>query len=90
MKPSQISAAALAPILAIVLNFSPAQAVPVPVPQPKTVAAPPLHKSKDTPTRDLGLWDDVFVPHDQDFIVVRQGDELFSLAMEASAKPTKN
>jgi hypothetical protein len=73
--------------LAILLNLTTAYAAPVPQPQPRMVAAPPLHQGKVTATTDLGLWDDVFVAHDQDFIVLRKGDELFSLSMEASAKP---
>ena len=76
-------------VLLILLSVSTAHAVPVPQPQPRTVAAPPLHQGKVAPTADLGLWDDVFVLHDQDIIVLRKGDELFSLSMEASAKPTK-
>jgi hypothetical protein len=35
------------------------------------------------------LWDDVFVAHDRDVIVLRRGDELFSLAMAASIAPRK-
>ena len=76
-------------VLFILLSVSTAHAVPAPVPQPKTVAAPPLHQGKVSPTTDLGLWDDVFVLHDQDFVVLRRGDELFSLAMDVSARPTR-
>lgn len=86
---SAIGATTLAPVLVLLLIGSTANAVPVPVPEPKTVAAPPLHQGKVSPTTDLGLWDDVFVAHDQDIIVLRRGDELFSLSMDAAAKPKR-
>jgi hypothetical protein len=85
-----VGATALAQVLVVLLSCSPAEAVPVPEkPQRKTVAAPPLHKGKATATTDLGTWDDVFVLHDQDIIVVRRGDELFSFSVDASAKRKK-
>lgn len=71
------------------LFFSTVHAVPLPQPEPKTVAAPALQPCKTTMTQDLGAWDDIFVAHDQDYVVLRRGDELFSLSMEASAKPKK-
>jgi hypothetical protein len=58
-------------------------------PQPRAAIAPPLQACKVTAAIDLGLWDDVFVAHDQDVIVLRRGDELFSLAMAASSTPRK-
>jgi hypothetical protein len=80
---------ALAQALIVLLSCATAEAVPLPQPEPKIVKAPQLHQGKVSPTTDLGTWDDVFVLHDQDFIVLRRGDELFSLAMEASAKPKR-
>lgn len=62
---------------------------PAAEPRPKAATAPPLHAGKVTATRELGLWDDVFVPQDQDFIVLRRGTELFSVATAASATPRK-
>ncbi len=58
-------------------------------PPSKPATAPPLRDCKVTATSDLGLWDDAFVPHNQDFIVLRRGDELFSLAMAPSSAPKK-
>lgn len=78
-----------ATILFILLKTSTAQAVPVPQPEPKTVAAPALQACKVSTTSELGSWDDVFVAHDQDVIVLRRGDQLFSLSMETSATPKK-
>lgn len=75
--------------LACLLNISSADAVPVFVPQPRNVAAPKLHEAKTLSMTDLGMWDDVFAPHNQDYLVLRRGDELFSLSMEANAKPKK-
>jgi hypothetical protein len=58
-------------------------------PPSRPAIAPPLRDCKVTATSDLGLWDDAFVPHNQDFVVVRRGDELFSLALAASSAPKK-
>jgi hypothetical protein len=88
-KRTAVVATALAQVLFILLSDTTAHAVPLPVPEPRVVAAPPLHQGKVSPTADLGLWDDVFVVHDQDIIVLRKGDELFSLLMEAAAKPKR-
>jgi hypothetical protein len=59
------------------------------LPPSRPATAPPLRHCKVTATSDLGLWDDVFVPHNQDFVVVRRGNELFSHAMAASSTPKK-
>jgi hypothetical protein len=58
-------------------------------PQSKPGAAPPLRDCKVTATSDLGLWDDAFVPHNEDFVVMRRGDQFFSLAMAAYSVPKK-
>jgi hypothetical protein len=55
----------------------------------KSSAAPPLREGKATAASDLGLWDDAFVPDSQDFVILRRGDELFSLTMAATAAPKK-
>jgi len=39
--------------------------------------------------RVLGVWDDVFVRADEDLIVLRRGEQLFSISMAASADPNK-
>ncbi len=44
---------------------------------------PPLHECKAFAPQDLGVWDDVCVIKDQDFLVVRRGQTLFSLSMSA-------
>lgn len=75
--------------LSVLLGLWTAQAAAAPQPQPKAAIAPPLQACKVSATSDLGWWDDVFVPHDQDFILLRRGDELFSLAMAASSRPRK-
>ena len=59
------------------------------LPPSAPATAPPLRHCKVTATSDLGLWDDVFVPHNQDFVVAWRGDELFSLAMAASSARRK-
>src|SRR5262249_25484743 len=38
-------------------------------PSSRPATAPPLRDCKITVISDLGLWDDVFVPSDQDFVV---------------------
>ena len=58
-------------------------------PASKPAAAPPLQDCKVTATSDLGLWDDVFVPRNQDFVVVRRDAALFSVALAASSAPMK-
>jgi hypothetical protein len=76
-------------ILSVLLGLLAACAALALEPQPKAATAPPLKACKVTATSELGLWDDVFVPNDRDFIVLRRGDELFSLAMTASSAPRK-
>jgi hypothetical protein len=46
-----------------------------------TVKAPSLRNCHTAAQRDLGVWDDVFVFEDQDFIVVRRCETLFSLSI---------
>jgi hypothetical protein len=40
-----------------------------------------------TGQRDMGVWDDVFLCEDQDEIILRRGETLFSLSVTGSAKP---
>lgn len=75
--------------LFVLAGLATAPAAPAPQPQPRAPGAPPLHAGKVSATSDLGLWDDIFVAHDQDVIVLRRGEELFSLAMAASSTPKK-
>jgi hypothetical protein len=49
--------------------------------------APQICQTKEK--LDLGTWDDVFVCKEQDCMILRRGDTLFSLAMSASSKPSK-
>jgi hypothetical protein len=58
-------------------------------PRKSTVEAPPLLECKASETNDLGTWDDAYVVNDQDFIVLRRGEELFSLPMEGPSKAQK-
>ena len=51
--------------------------------------AQPLRNCETSATRDLGVWDDVFVCADEDMIVLRRGEQLFSISMAASADPNK-
>src|SRR5262249_45423303 len=51
-----------------------------------TVKAPPLRNCHTAAQRDLGVWDDIFVFEDQDFMVLRRDEALFSLSM---TKPSK-
>jgi hypothetical protein len=55
----------------------------------KSATAPPLRECKVSASTDMGLWDDFFVPPDKDFIVLRRGDEIFSLAMSPDAAPKR-
>src|SRR5437868_4181751 len=57
--------------------------------QSRSAAAPPLGACTVTATSDLGTWDDALVPPNEDFVVLRRGDEFFSLAMTASVAPRK-
>src|SRR5437016_4538996 len=54
-----------------------------------TVKAPPLVEGKAAETNNLGTWDDAFVCRGQDFLVLRRGDELFSMRLDALAEPKK-
>jgi hypothetical protein len=75
--------------LSLLLCLWTAHAASAVQPQTKAAKAPPLQACNVTAISDLGSWDDVFVAHDRDVIVLRRGDELFSLAMAVSATPRK-
>jgi hypothetical protein len=49
--------------------------------------APPLLYAKLTKSRDLGVWDDVFVSEDQEMIVLRRGTGLFALSINEAGDP---
>lgn len=53
------------------------------------VHSPLLRAGEVTPKSDLGTWDDAFVCRDQDFVVLRRGEEIFSLVMNAAGEPKK-
>jgi hypothetical protein len=86
MRTVNFTAAIAAPALLLLLNSVAAQAEP---PRTKAAAAPPLGGCKVSEARDLGRWDDIFVGHELDFVVLRRGDELFSRAMGPGAAPKK-
>src|SRR5687768_7768929 len=79
MRTVNFTAAIAAPALLLLLNSVAAQAEP---PRTKAAGAPPLGECKVSDARDLGRWDDIFVGHELDYVVLRRGDELFSRAME--------
>src|SRR5262245_24219517 len=54
-----------------------------------TVKAPPLGNCHPALQRDLGVWDDVFVFEDQDFVVLRRAESLFSLSMTKPSRLVK-
>jgi hypothetical protein len=39
--------------------------------------------------KDLGAWEDVFVNDDQDFVIARRGEQIFSLPMTETGDPRK-
>ena len=55
----------------------------------KVVSAPALRDYATYETTDLGVWDAAFACDELDCFVLRQGEELFSLPMDAAAKPVK-
>jgi hypothetical protein len=50
-------------------------------PDLRLVAAPPMGTAETGKATELGEWDDVFAPKGQDFLIVRRGEEVFSLSM---------
>jgi hypothetical protein len=76
-------------VLSVPFGLWTTHAAPAAQPQPKAAMAPPLRACQVTATSSLGLWDDVFVAHDRDDIVLRRGEELFSLAMAGSLAPRR-
>ena len=45
--------------------------------------APPMGKCDGTKMKDMGTWDDVFPCRDSDIVVLRRGENLFSLSMNS-------
>jgi hypothetical protein len=55
----------------------------------KAISAPPLRGYRTNDTTDLGVWDAAFACDELDCLVLRQGQELFSLPMVSPAKPVR-
>ena len=55
----------------------------------KVVNAPPLCVYGTNETTDLGVWDAAFACDELDCLVLRQGEQLFSLPMVSAAKPVR-
>ncbi|MBL7185614.1 MAG: hypothetical protein ISS70_04760 [Phycisphaerae bacterium] len=53
----------------------------------QSATAPPLRDCELTEQRDIGVWDDVFLSDDQDDIILRRGDALFSLSVTGTTDP---
>ena len=53
------------------------------------VAKAPALREIESETRELGTWDDALKVDDQDFLVLRRGEDLFTLAMNGPAEPKK-
>ncbi|MEW6363566.1 MAG: hypothetical protein AB1714_02885 [Acidobacteriota bacterium] len=49
--------------------------------------APALRDCQATEIRDWGVWDDVFVCEDEEIVVLRRGEELFSVLLTVSSSP---
>ena len=54
-----------------------------------TKNAPALMDAAIASETSLGLWDDIYVPKDADFIVLRKDDSLFQLSIDPGSKPQK-
>lgn len=46
-------------------------------------------KCKASPLRDIGEYNDIFILENEDFVILRKGDTLYSLAMDETATPVK-
>ena len=78
MKPVRFTKIGSALAILLMSGFLPACAQPA---LGTTAKAPPLRDCQTTTPKDLGIWDDAFVCEDQNFILLRRGETLFSLSM---------
>ena len=77
-----ISMGLIASVLCSLLTLVSAESIP-----PVDSKAPPMSDCKVSGQRDLGAWDDVFVCKEQDMLILRRGDTLYSLLMEEGSQP---
>lgn len=64
-----------------------AQAPAAMPPASRLVASPPLQKLSVGPVHDLGLWDQVYLPRNGNYLVVRRGDALFRQPPNGTSTP---
>ncbi|MGE0267106.1 MAG: hypothetical protein AB7S78_01440 [Candidatus Omnitrophota bacterium] len=51
------------------------------------IKAPEVSSLKILSEKSMGLWDDIFVPDDDEFLIVRKGENLYQLSLPGDSEP---